>query len=89
MTEGINALEFMRSEGYIVFDTRLQITSRQLYRIYCDWCDDNSLMPLSPRSFSAWLRENQEDYRVEYSRSVPAGAGRYVRGFRGIGPARF
>ena len=89
MTEGINALEFMRSEGYIVFDTRLQITSRQLYRIYCDWCDDNSLMPLLPRSFSAWLRENQEDYRVEYSRSVPAGAGRYVRGFRGIGPARF
>ena len=88
MTEGINAIEFMRSKGYIVFDTRMQLTSRQLYRIYCDWCDDNSLIPLTGRCFSVWLRENLEEYHLEYSGSIPAGAGRYVRGFRGIGPAR-
>lgn len=84
MAEGNNVMEFLRSRGYIRFDQEAMISSRQLYSIYRDWCEDNILPPLAPRSFSSWMIQNAAQYQLRYTYDVPGGNGRHIRGFKGI-----
>lgn len=48
------------------------------------WCEDNSLKPLSERSFSLFLHENEDHYNLEATNKIYIGNGRRVRGFLGI-----
>ena len=84
MAQGNNILEFMESEGYIRNDLQGSVSTRSLYNIYRDWCDDNAMLPLSMKSFSSFLIQNQDKFKIEHSNSVAIGGGRYVRGFRGL-----
>lgn len=84
MAEGCNVLEFMESKGYFLLDPQESTCSRTLYNVYKDWCEDNSLHPLSTISFCSWLRENASRYHLCYDRAIPIGNGKYARGFRGI-----
>lgn len=83
--DGNNIVEFLSSEGYIRFKADYEITSRELYAIYRQWCEDNAATALSSKSFAAYLIGHQSDYRLEYSNRVNA-KDRFVRGFVGIEP---
>lgn len=82
--EGNNILDFMKSQGYFRFDASAEITSRHLYSLYKDWCDDNILPPLSSSSFTSWLIQNAEAFSIRYSNHIQGGNGREVRGFVGM-----
>ena len=82
--EGDNTLDFMASTGYIWLEPQGQITSKRLYEVYKDWCDDNAVLPLSAKSFSAALIREADTYGLKYSNYIPGGNGRLVRGFQGI-----
>ena len=84
ISDGDNTVEFMQSEGYFRRDPEGEITSRRLYRLYQDWCEDNALTPLCAKSFTAALTEKADQYGITYTRCIHSGEGRYVRGFRGI-----
>jgi putative DNA primase/helicase len=82
--EGNNILEFMGSTGYIAFDYQARTTSKRLYEVYRDWCEDNALRPLSDRSFWSYLREHALELGISYTNHVPIGNGKNARGFQGI-----
>ena len=84
MVQGNNAVEFLRSEGYIRFDPEASATSRQLYQVYTDWCEDNALRPLSQSSFWGYLQQNVMTFHLTPSKSIPIGNGKYARGFHGV-----
>lgn len=83
--DGNNVVEFLASEGYIRFKADYEISSRELYSIYRQWCEDNAAIVLSSKSFAAYLIGHQREYRLEYSNRVNAN-GKFVRGFVGIEP---
>ena len=87
MESGNNMLAFLKSEGYIHFNTDLVISSRQLYDIYRRWCDDNALVPLSAKTFWSFLTQNAPQYGLRPTSHVPIGGGKQARGFYGIGGA--
>lgn len=84
IAEGNNIPEFLASTGYIRKDPMGCITSRQLYRLYRDWCQDNEVMSLPSKSFSSYLISICQQENLTYTNSINAGNGRMVRGFRGI-----
>ena len=83
-SEGNNTLAFLESTGYIRLDPLGEITARHLYSIYTDWCEDNTLIPLSAMSFVRAVNAESWRYGFTYSNHIPGGTGRQVRGFRGI-----
>ena len=86
VSDGNNVVEFLQSEGYIQFQTDGESSSRSLYAVYRQWCEDNAAVCLSARSFVTWLKQNAAAYRLEYSNKIRIGGGRCVRGFIGIKP---
>ena len=84
VSDGNNAVDFMRSEGYIRLKSDAEASSRDVYAVYKLWCEDNVLHPLSPRSLSAHLNENQREYNIEPTNNLYLPGGRRVRGYIGI-----
>lgn len=84
ISRGNNILDFMQSEGYILFDRNFSTSSRQLYRVYRDWCEDNNLQVLAPNTFLNYISQNCGKFHLQYSKHIAIGDGRMVRGFRGV-----
>ena len=84
VNDGNNAVDFMRSEGYIRLKADAEASSRDVYAVYKLWCEDNVLHPLSARSLSAHLNENQREYNIEPTNNLYLPGGRRVRGYIGI-----
>lgn len=84
VSDGNNIVEFMASEGYFRFKADYEVSTKDLYAVYKLWCEDNSLKPLSERSFSLFLHENEDRYNLEATNKIYIGNGRRVRGFLGI-----
>ena len=84
VSDGNNAVDFMRSEGYIRLKADAEASSRDVYAVYKLWCEDNVRHPLSPRSLSAHLNENQREYNIEPTNNLYLPGGRRVRGYIGI-----
>ena len=84
VSDGNNAVDFMRSEGYIRLKADAKASSREIYAVYKLWCGDNALNPLSQRSFCLYLAENQDTYNIEQTNTIYLPGGRHVRGFIGI-----
>ena len=82
--EGNNAVDFMNSEGYFRFDSQGTASSRALYGVYRDWCDDNAVTPMSSNSLIQYLNQNQSRFGLTYSPNIPIGNGRRARGYQGI-----
>ena len=82
--EGNNAVDFMNSEGYFRFDSQGTASSRALYGVYRDWCDDNAVTPMSSTSLIQYLNQNQSRFGLIYSTNIPIGNGRRARGYQGI-----
>ncbi|WP_317853881.1 DNA primase family protein [Chakrabartyella piscis] len=84
MADGCNVADFMTSEGYIKLDWTGEASSRDLYRAYTNWCEDNAMKPLSQRSFSNHLNENTAKYGLDYNNNIYIGGKRRVRGYHGV-----
>ena len=84
MQDGNNIIVFMQSEGYIRLEKGTHATSKQLYSAYSQWCDDNLEKPLGERSFSNFLRQNEDKYGLTYTNNIALGTGKTARGFKGI-----
>ena len=82
-----NAAEFMRDRCCVELNPQLQISSKELYRLYRQWCEDNICNPLSARSFVGWLIDNQQTYQISYTTNILLPNHHKVRGFHGVGAA--
>lgn len=84
VSDGNNIIDFLASEGYIRFRADYEASSKNLYAVYKQWCDDNALNSLSQKSFGSFLKQNESRYNLEYTNKVNVGGGRFARGFVGI-----
>lgn len=84
MESGNNIIAFMKSTGYIRLEQNTTATSKNLYQTYCRWCEDNAEKPMSAKSFSGYLKENEKKYGIRYSTNITADNGKSARGFQGI-----
>lgn len=79
-----NVGEFLRSKGYFLLSPDGQTSSKELYRVYRQWCDDNVTHAMSAKVFVSWLIDHQESYKLVYTSNIYLPGGRRVRGFTGI-----
>lgn len=84
VTEGNNVISFLESDGYFRLEPEATASSRALYQVYRDWCEDNSFTPLSSRSFLCSVKDAACDYGLTASHHIPIGNGKQARGYRGI-----
>ena len=84
IAEGNNLVEFMKSEGYFRFQADSEVSSRDFYTVYLQWCMDNALSPLAQKTVINYLKQNSRQYNLEYTNKISIGDGRFARGFWGI-----
>ena len=77
-------MDFLSSAGYVQFKADSEAATRDLYATYKVWCEDNAENPLSPKSFSSFIAQNVDAYRLEASNNVYIGSGKRCRGYVGI-----
>lgn len=79
-----NVLDFLESTGYIQFETNTSATTRQLYRAYLRWCEDNADKPLAEKTFGNTLRQSERKWGITYDKNLDIGHGKRARGYRGV-----
>lgn len=79
MDDSNNIPDFL-SSGYIRLEQGTHAKSTQLYAAYDRWCRDNLEKPLAQKTFVQYLRQNEKQYSIRYSKNVQDGN----RGFFGI-----
>ena len=84
IAEENNSVEFMKSEGYFRFQADSEVSSRDFYTVYLQWCMDNALSPLAQKTVINYLKQNSRQYNLEYTNKISIGDGRFARGFWGI-----
>ena len=77
-------MDFLSSAGYVQFKADGEASTRNLYATYKVWCEDNAENPLSPKSFSSFMAQNADTYRLEATNNVYIGSGKRCRGYMGI-----
>ena len=82
--EGDNILEFLDSEGYIHFQEDMEISAKELYEIYVDWCQDNCEKARAQNSFSKAFKTYAEKRGLEYKKNMKLSDGKRGRGYRGL-----
>lgn len=81
LADNCNIIEFLGEA--VGFDKGKAVSSRLLYSVYADWCEENGLTALKRDSFISWLRSNEGDYPFRHGNNVYS-EGKRVRGFEGI-----
>ena len=76
--------DFLASAGYVQFRADSEAATRDLYAAYKVWCEDNAENPLSPKSFSGFIAQSADAYRLEATNNVYIGSGKRCRGYLGI-----
>lgn len=84
IAEGNNLVEFIKSEGYFRFQADSEVSSRDFYTVYLQWCMDNALSSLAQKTVINYLKQNSRQYNLEYTNKISIGDGRFARGFWGI-----
>lgn len=84
VADGNNIVEFMKSQGYFQLKADSEVSSKDFYDVYRQWCEDNALNPLAQKTLCGYLKQNESLYNLEYTNKVHIGGGRYARGFLGI-----
>lgn len=82
--EANSAVEFLDSEGYLVYSAGACASSRALCAAYRRFCEDNSLKPQSDRAFLSYLKQNQKQLGVTYTAAIPTIKDKTVRGYVGV-----
>ena len=82
--ENDSVLAFLKSE-YVTFDKDLKIHTSDLYKEYCDFCEDNAYNKLvTANSFSKALHNRCTEFGITPSSAITM-RGKRARGFKGIG----
>lgn len=79
-----NVLDFLESTGYIQYEPNTSATTRQLYRTYLRWCEDNADKPLAEKTFGNTLRQSERKWGIAYDKNLDIGYGKRARGYRGV-----
>lgn len=79
-----NIIDFLSSDGYVQFKADSEASTKDLYAVYKEWCEDNAENPLSPKTFSHHLAQNASVYRLEPTNNVYIGKAKRCRGYAGI-----
>lgn len=82
--DSCNIFAFMDSDGYFKRDPQGAITSKDLYALYVDWCEDNEETPRAGRSFFRFISESARKFGIEYNENVRLKDGKRARGYTGI-----
>lgn len=82
-----NVILFMDSDGYIERSPNRTISSKELYRIYTFWCEENAFPVLKLRTVSDYLVAHSKQYDIIHTNNILNLQGRRVWGFKGIGAA--
>ena len=82
--EANNIVDFLSSAGYVQFKADSEAATRDLNAAYKVWCEDNAENPLSPKSFSGFIAQSADAYRLEATNNVYIGSGKRCRGYLGI-----
>ncbi len=80
-----NIAFFLEDETVIIFGNEFAASSKALYSVYSEWAKDNNFTAEKSQNFSAWLRRNQDKYRIKYDTNIEDECRKRKRGFRGIG----
>lgn len=80
----LNLIQFIESEGYLHFQSDMEITTKEFYEIYLQWCEDNLERPRAQNTFSSFFKEHGREYGLEEKKNIRNSAGKYVRGFKGV-----
>ena len=83
--EGNHMIEFLASEGYIRLKADYTVTTRDLYDVYCLWCEENAIKPYAKNTMSHHLKESGDAYNIADTNKLMNEEGRRARGFEGIG----
>ena len=78
-----NIRGFMESEGYFLFEENGAARTRDLYKAYLVWCDDNAEQPMSMKSFANHFAVNHRRYSLTPTNNIYS-TGRRGRGYTGI-----
>ena len=79
-----NAIEFLASEGFIEFDKDSTISSKELYEVYCYWCNENAYAAMKIRSFSDFMSEQLTSLPITKTNNIKNDIGGRVWGYKGI-----
>lgn len=82
--DGNSIMDFMQSSGYFLFSPGNSITSKKLYHLYCEWCDDNMVKPVSSMTFWTQIRQESGYYGLTPTKHISIGDGKEARGFTGM-----
>lgn len=83
--ESFNLLGFLADENAVrLGDLSRKITGVDLYDAYTAWCYANGEKPVSRKSVTSYLKQEQQRLGIQASNHVPDSQGGKVRGFAGI-----
>ena len=79
-----NIILFLESENYLCFGPDQTSTTKAIYRVYKQWCEDNFYDPFKEKTFSNQLAKLAKHYGMEPCNRIPVGHGKFNRGYRGV-----
>lgn len=82
-SDSVNIYDFIES-SYVEMDGQTRTTSARIYKAYLDWCAENATAAISLRSFTSFLKDNQDTFYISYDKNISIENGRLARGFKGI-----
>ena len=84
MREANPVLDFLESDGYILYDSQGHITSADLFEIYKKYCEDNALAEPNKRTAQKRLKDALQKRGITPVTHVPQYGSRSIRGYQGI-----
>jgi len=78
-----NIILFLESKDYLCFGKDETSTTKALYRVYCQWCDDNFYDPCKSSSFEKKFKKAAEKYGI-YPKTVHTLGDKDARGYIGV-----
>ena len=83
-----NVPEFLRSEGYLIYDPESETSTKDLYEAYKDWCEDNAEITLSIKSFANQMAQYADTFHLNADNNIYIRGGKRCRGYHGVGVIR-
>lgn len=82
-TENNNIILFLQDDSYLDYTPNATATTKLLYDAYLMWCDVNAHDPLSQRTFTTYISDNQSKLFISQDKHIKTNTGD-ARGYRGI-----
>lgn len=81
--EDTNIIDFMNDTGYLMYGERYMIHTAELLNIYFLWCKDNACTPFTERTFTSYVKDNQDKFKIQHKKQIYIYYGRERRKAKG------